>query len=92
MIVGSRFASPNKAVPIWLTSAAQPACMDAAQWAVYLAGVRAEAMADPGLRKRLERGGAVDHCCGCTSANRTAMRAASRCFPSKEAASAVGSD
>lgn len=83
--MGSRFTSPNKAQPIWLSvlRAERPACMDVQQWNTYLEGVRTDAMARPELRRRLERGGSVDYCQGCSSERSAQMREQGRCTPAK---------
>lgn len=75
--------TPNAARPEWYAPLQQrvPACFSAAAWQTYLDGVAREAAISPTLRKHLERGGAPNHCIGCSSAGRIEMHAAGKCLP-----------
>lgn len=81
----SRWNSPNNNWPTWAVVLLdeRPACFSDESWAEYLTAVHGVAMADPALRKRLERGGMPEYCADCTQAHRQAMERDSSCWPLK---------
>jgi len=79
----SRWNAPNEQRPAWMLVLLDepPACFDADGWALYLGGVRDEAMGDDSLRRRMHRGAVPRYCESCTAAHRAAMKAQGRCAP-----------
>lgn len=60
-----------------------PPCFTDDSWALFLTGVRAEAMDDKAMRRRLERGYMPRYCESCTPEHRARMQAAQKCEPQR---------
>lgn len=58
-----------------------PACFTDQTWALFLSGVRDEAMGDKAMRRRLERGWLPRYCADCTPEHRAAMALLGKCEP-----------
>jgi len=81
--MGSRLNAPNVKPPEWLATLTTqvPACFTPRSWALWLDGVRTEAVAKSNTRRALERGGMPNFCSDCPAGHQAAMQAKGRCVP-----------